>query len=864
MKNLKNKTSAIIALTLTITFAVLTASTSVVNAVIVEVDTFAWVMVAPNPVGVNQQVLVTAQIDKVSPTAVGVYGGDHFKGVTVTITKPDGTTETKGPFELWAMSNQFFYYKPTMEGTYKFQMNFPGQWINTTAYQYWFKPSTSGVVELTVQKEALPAYPEVPLPTDYWTRPVYGENKGWWQVADNWPMRKYDRPSRFFSGDTAFAPYTSAPNSAHILWTKPIIFGGLGGGPFGDKVYYMGLSYEQFYTPIIVNGRIYYVDHGPYSWGDMAGGSIDPFGSMGYGTHCLDLYTGEEIWFLNNTNIVFAQIYDIENPNEHGLIAHLWEVIGSETGMATWRMYDAFTGRYILTIKNVPMHGWRTNAVVFGPSGELLSYVLDAKKDRLILWNSTRALGGYPSNIYYPERYNLIEGAVVNGLRGVQWNVSIPHVQGIPDVSYGNFSIRKISLEDGVILAAWESVFSWSQFVEYPAQIVEVAYPTTINKLANGSYPTSIDPLWVQTRTNIQGRVFYSNNIGDGVYTIFDSPVLKIYGYDVKTGQQLWVTELVTELTSTTGWAYYTYMHHIAYGKLYTLGYDGYMRAFDIKTGKLAWEYFLGSAGYETPYGTWPSYTGFTIADGKIYATNDDHSPDSVPWRGGKLWVFNATTGDLIWSISGWLRNVAVSDGYATALNSLDGKIYTFGKGPSSTIVEAPLVAVPLGSTLVIRGKVLDESPGQRGTPAVARESMAAWMEYLHMQKPVPAEVKGVPVELYSIYPDGSYKYIDTVTTDPLAGGVYGLAWTPPEEGTYTIIAVFRGDESYGSSSAGTIIHVTAAPPESATAQQAETMQSTLQGAIEALQPWNMVLTVLVAIAIVIGIVNLYALRKRK
>ena len=80
----------------------------------------------------------------------------------------------------------------------------------------------------------------------------------------------------------------------------------------------------------------------------------------------------------------------------------------------------------------------------------------------------------------------------------------------------------------------------------------------------------------------------------------------------------------------------------IAYGKLYASGYDGYVRAYDITSGNQVWEYFYGSAGYETPYGTWPTYAGFNIADGKIYVTNDDHSPDSVIWRGGKLHVINA------------------------------------------------------------------------------------------------------------------------------------------------------------------------------------------------------------------------------
>ncbi len=470
MKLQKNKTYLAIALmTLIATMSI--ASIASVNAVVLEIDTYCFTMASPNPVGVNQEVIVFFQLDKVSPTAAGALGGEHFKGFTVKITKPDGTTEDKGPFEAQAISGSFFYYKPTMEGKYTFQSSFPGQWMNITGYQYWFKPSTSGIVELTVQKDQIPSYPGVPVPTDYWTRPVYGENKGWSEVADNWLMRRYNFPSRFFSGDTAYAPYTSAPDSPHVLWKKPLIFGGIGGGPFGDKTFYTGLSYEQFYNPLIINGRVYYIDHGPASYGDRAAGSIDPFGDMGYGTYCIDLYTGEQIWFMNNTLIQFAQIYDIENPNEHGLIAHLWEASFPDArGLSTWKMYDAFTGRYILTIRDVPMHPLQTNAVVFGPNGELLSYYLNPVTDRLVLWNSTLALGQYP-HIYYPERYNLVTGANLNGARGVQWNVSIP------DMPLGTV-IQLLNVQEKYLLTSWQSVANWSVYTSYPGIIMEAAFPT--------------------------------------------------------------------------------------------------------------------------------------------------------------------------------------------------------------------------------------------------------------------------------------------------------------------------------------------------------------------------------------------------
>ena len=405
------------------------------EAAVSEIDTFLFVMLSPNPVGVGQQVSVIYQLDKLSPTAFGFGVGDHFTGFTVTITKPDGTTEKLGPFDALSTSSHFFTYTPTQTGTYKFQADFPGQWINTTTTavspyrsntQYWFKPSTSGVLELTVQEQPIPSYPDSPLPSEYWTRPIYGDNKNWWQLADNWLMRAYDRASGGHYRGQAFAPYTSAPDSPHILWTKQLWFGGIGGGKSADQVFYAGMSYEQPFEPLILSGRIIYTETGPSDIGDK------------FGTRCLDLHTGEEIWFLNNTNIAFAQLVSIENPNEHGLIAYLWETLGTR-----WKMYDGFTGRYILTIENVT-----TGTTMTGPNGEILTYSVSGQSPdrRLVVWNSSRAIYyAFPyaryAQVYEPgSEWNPRVGAIIDGRLGIELNASIGTTPGsisIADVDAG-------------------------------------------------------------------------------------------------------------------------------------------------------------------------------------------------------------------------------------------------------------------------------------------------------------------------------------------------------------------------------------------------------------------------------------------
>jgi hypothetical protein len=249
-----------------------------------------------------------------------------------------------------------------------------------------------------------------------------------------------------------------------------------------------------------------------------------------------------------------------------------------------------------------------------------------------------------------------------------------------------------------------------------------------------------------------------------------------------------------------------------------------------LRQEKLLWTYTLPPAGYETPYGTYPISGGgqyfpngvvITVADGKLYAVTGDHTPNSPYWLGGAMYCVNASTGDLVFKISGWWSQYpAIVDGYAFDHNCYEGAIYCFGKGPTKTTVSTPDTAQPLGTTVLIKGRVLDVSPGAKdigvawnfpeGLPALADESMTAWMEYVYMQKPMPANVKGVWVSFDAIAPNGTWIHIGGTHTDSY--GMYSVMWKPPTEGLWTFVATFPGSESYWPSYAQTSIGVTAAP----------------------------------------------------
>ncbi len=764
MKIEKKRIASTIILILMLSTTLSAVFTPSVNAEIIEYDTYARVMFSPEIVGVGQNVIVSMRIDKMG---VGTtIRTNLFTGYTVQITKPDGTIETKGPFTADATSGAWLVYVPSQAGKYQFKFTFPGMWINTTSVQRWYKPSTSDIAELTVQQNPITPYPDVPLPTDYWTRPIYGENKGWWQFADNWLMGTRNRY------DPRIAPYTSAPNSPHILWKKPVWFGGIAGGQFQDKVYYTGLSYEQPYLPMILNGRIIYAANGPTS-------------TAIFGTHCLDLYTGEEIWYLDGVNIAFAQTVDIETANEHGILPYLWSTEGSSSN-GTWVMYDAFTGKELLTVTNIT-----SSRTMHGPNGEILSYSISGPSSgrRLILWNSTKAIMNDPANPntrgpedYFSPKY----GSTINGNLGIEWNVSLPNV---------GVSQSILALNDGYLLARYTNTGA------NPQIFTDMAYDlSSMKKDSNGNYPATLNNMWLKNRTDLYTPSQRPINIGSGVYCFFSSDTGKVHTYSILTGEQLWESE------SLPGWGIFDVLSIVAYGKVIYTGYDGHVWAWDAKTGEPEWDFYFGSAGFENAYGTYAVNNGVTAADGKLFVTNDEHTPDSTMWRGGKIAAIDINTGECVWNLSGWIRLPAIADGILTAVNAYDNQIYTIGKGPSKTIIEAPMSGVTAGSVVTIKGTVTDQSPDSKDTPAISDKDMSAWMEYLHMQKPMPIDATGVPVTLTVTFPDDHSEVIGTTTSD--IGGSYGLAWTPTAEGTYQIMATFEGTESYGSSYATTYLAV--------------------------------------------------------
>ncbi len=356
------------------------------------------------------------------------------------------------------------------------------------------------------------------------------------------------------------------------------------------------------------------------------------------------------------------------------------------------------------------------------------------------------------------------------------------------------------------------------------------------------------------------------------VFFMRDSETMSWLGYNLDTGAQLWGPITGNRRAYSyfgsglgagpIGWP--------ANGSLYTQGYGGEIVSYNGKTGSIQWVFNDTNSGDETAWGNYPIFIG-AIADGKIYAFTNEHSPNYPLYKGESVYCLNASTGKLIWKILGMAgqsggpgaSTMVEADGFLSYYNYYDNQIYVIGKGPSALTVSAPNTAQSFGNTVLISGTVMDNSPGAKAAiktgefqvvPAVSDASQAAWMEYIYMQKPKPANATGVPVNIDVIDTNGNFRNIGTATSD--SSGQFSFQWTPDIAGAYTVMASFPGSESYWPSTAQTQMVVLA---------QGQASPSPTTGAGQSLADIYFVpaIVVLIVLVVIFGVVTLAMLRRR-
>jgi outer membrane protein assembly factor BamB len=231
-----------------------------------KLDMKAFLSTTPKKIGTGQSIFIVGWLSPIRELWRGIY-----YDVTFTITRPDGTTDTK-VMDTDDAATASFGYPCNQAGTWKVKMSFAGDKFHNSV--------ESAVTTWTVEDGYVaPTIPQEPLPTGQWQWPVSAEYEEWYQISGAWPQAKYNMSSCNFN------PYSKAPNTPHIIWRKQMDRAGLMGGELG----YFDWS-PTFPSIVAAQGRLYYTQAETVSGGGGTSTATHPV------LYCLDQFTGELIY----------------------------------------------------------------------------------------------------------------------------------------------------------------------------------------------------------------------------------------------------------------------------------------------------------------------------------------------------------------------------------------------------------------------------------------------------------------------------------------------------------------------------------------------------------------------------------------
>jgi len=762
-------------------------------------ETYPYIGAVPNPVGIGQEVLLHVGI-----TQQLSFSTEGWTGLTITVTDPNNTTSTLGPFTTDSTGGTGTVFVPDKTGTYYLQTNFPEQKTPSEIRAFagiaipagtTMQASTSDKLALIVQETPIQYYPALPLPTEYWSRPIDAQIREWYTIAGSW----LTTPPNFY------APYNDdAPGSSHVLWTQPFTSGGTVGGTLGNPYdeeamgyhsYEMGDAYEgKWAGSIIMGGKLYYQKYA----------NPDQFKEI----VCVNLHTGEQLWskpLLNNLTISRGQLMYWDTYDYHGVYDYIWATANAQTRSllalpssagTTWCAFDPYTGDFVYALYGIP-----SGTTTYGPKGEILVYSINQNNGFMTLWNSSNIPQLYASTQYGSMGWgewrpmgkiqnataSIITPTTPTGLAGYTWNKTI--ATDLPG------SVRAVFPGDKIVGSYYNStqVIVWALDLQ-PGHEGALLYKQTWNAPSE----------WTTGNQYISSGAVSS---ADNLYVLWSKEARKYFGFSTNTGQYLWTTSDSEYYLQS----YVSTVNAIAYGKLFSTGASGIVYCYDAATGERLWAYEATDEYSEILWANqWWNRIQF-ITDGKIYVGHEEHSPIDPRPRGGPYICLNATNGDVIWRADGLFRQThwggrsIIGDSIIAGQDTYSQRVFAIGKGPTAITINAPNISIEQGKAVVIKGMISDISPGTNnyevsarfpnGIPAVSDESMSDWMLYVYKQFPRPSNATGLQITLSVIDANGNYRDIGSTTSD--ADGFYSFSWKPDIEGKYTVYASFGGSESY-------------------------------------------------------------------
>jgi len=619
--------------------------------------------------------------------------------------------------------------------------------------------------------------------------------------------------------------------------------------------------------------------------------------NTGQGIQAIDLYNGQTMWTINTTNTLRCGMCETySSDNQYGVIGpFLWtngalppantggHLVVTSPGSTQWNLWDAFTGHYILSVVNGTGLTIQPDA-----NGDIIGYFLNSTAGTQLIHPFTTNAGAtgevHPgatvvSVQYGPhvtcvnmtnsiEQYEYTEGSWEPALNsvwpmqnGYTWDMPVPtSINGVAmNPRYGLSSITG----DCLVLTA--TAIDNSANNGFVCLCTMDCGTGTVLVNENITYdPTNAASYLPYTRQSsaFGDGIFFNINLYDAAYD----------AWSVRTGALLWKGTL----TGTNGAApdlydNFAYKSDYVSNGMIIYGLGGDIWDLNLTTGAPIWytttTKLFGPSGVETPYNVWPIW----IFNDQCFSNNvaylsEGHEYNPPEFHGAQLFALNITNGNLIWSFLDFsILSNEISYGVLTTFNAYDNQIYAMAKGPSATTVTAPDIGVTTDAPIVIRGTVMDVSPGTQqqlvysnwpnGVPCVSDASEGAFMAAVYEQQPMPNNVTGVPVLLTEIDHNGNTYTIGTTTTD--ASGTYSFDWTPPIVGNYTIAAHFLGSNSYYGSGAETAIYANApAPTAPPTASPPTGLAST--GSLEL-----GIAAVIIVIIIIGAVLAVLMLRKR-
>jgi len=745
--------------------------------------------------------------------------------MTVDITNPSGTTTTLGPYTSDLTDGTVAYFTPDAVGNYTIVFKYGGQMMgNSTSWnEVWADPSQSLPTTLVVQQDAVVerSLPFTPLPTQWWQIPVSAQNcQNWYQLTGAWLGYSANdfATTGSYNVSGRYNPWTEAVTAGHVLWTKPWLAGGVAGGEFGGgetaSHYWSTFQYTPRYAPVCIDGIIYSTH---YTFGMSSGAN--------QGIDAIDLYTGKTLWTINTTNTLRCGMQMFEYTiNDYGVRGPwIWTTgtlpacdtggsIPSNNTGTQWNLYDGWNGQYVMSVVNGSaltigqddngnMIGYFSNStsgtqIIHPRAGQ--NVVATCSGTHITAVNMTVAIGA--SGAMSPTNLNRNTFRAMN--TGYMWDRETP--KNLSGVTFNPALSMSSITGDCVVLTSGNNMWGSLGFVTIASMN---AMTGDFMAAANITYPGTQAVLPFT-------RIMFS--YGDGLVTMANDVNYDVIAYNVATCTKAWEYQM----TGTNGAApniYDLFQMKGYFGKGVAIweGLGGDVWAINDKDGTLKWygntTQWAGASGLETPYNVWPVWvfsSSCVSNDVGYFAGGHEYNPPL--FHGAQMYAVNMTDGTLVWKeLQTSVTSSIIAYGKLVTLNAYDNQLYCFGKGPSGVTVNAPSVGVTTSTPITISGTVMDVSPGTQqqqtasnfpyGLPCVSDESESLFMEAVYQQQPMYNNMTGVPVTISVIDSNNNLREIGTTTSD--VSGTFALTWTPDISGDYTVIANFKGSNSYYPSS---------------------------------------------------------------